>query len=103
MGMIGLSTSRITIRFNKKEEQQFASLKSKHQNLSNSRLIKELIFRDIKPFLKEEERETLSNYIYELNAIGRNLNQLIKYKSFKDCEAVISDIKDLINEAKKVL
>lgn len=103
MGRLGLSTSRVTIRFNKEEAQNFETIIKEHPNLSNSKLIKQLLFRDIKPFVAEYERELLSNYIYELNAIGRNLNQLLKYKAFKDCEIIIKDIADLVNEAKKVL
>ncbi len=94
---------RITIRFNKKEYQQFISLLKKYKTKSQTGLIKQILFSEIKPFLTISEKELIIAYIIELNAIGRNLNQLLKYKAYEDAKILVSDIKRIVESAKKIL
>ncbi|MDR0484292.1 MAG: hypothetical protein LBH40_03355 [Alphaproteobacteria bacterium] len=94
---------RITIRFNKKEYDDFINLAEKYKAKSRTGFIKQLLFQEIKPFLSIREKDLIGAYIIELNGIGRNLNQLLKYKAHNDAVLLIKDIKKIIENGKKIL
>jgi hypothetical protein len=94
---------RLTIRFNKVEYDNFINLVKKYKPHSRAGFIKQILFSEIKPFLDKRERELIIAYIIELNAIGRNLNQLLKYKAHEDALNLTEDIKKVVERAKKIL
>jgi hypothetical protein len=94
---------RLTIRFNKIEYDNFINLVKKYKPNSRAGFIKQTLFSEIKPFLDKRERELIIAYIIELNAIGRNLNQLLKYKAHEDAILLVEDIKKVVEHAKKIL
>lgn len=95
--------NRIQFRLSKKEYLAFEKLRAKYPEYNKSTLCKALIFRDIKPFLSEQERELVEAILCEINAIGRNLNRLLKYKTFSGCQELINDIQEYANNLKKIL
>ncbi len=111
--MSGLNTSnRTTVRFNKTETEYLKKLIKKYKYSSKSKLIKNLAFREIKPFLNNKELETLQTLILELNAIGRNLNQFTKVANkygalrnvdIKLANEVLKDISSLTDELQGVI
>ncbi len=93
----------ITIRFNNREYNNLANILKKHKSYSRAGFIKQILFSEIKPFLDKREKELIIAYIIELNAIGRNLNQLLKYKAHEDAVLLVEDIKKVVERAKKIL
>lgn len=96
-------TKRLSIRFNKKEAESFNELCRKYKESSKSGFAKKLIFTEIKPYLNTKEKELIIACIIELNAIGKNLNQLLRYKAYDDVEAIIENIKEAVANAKEAL
>lgn len=108
MGVNGVSISKeaskiITIRFNNNEYKDLVNILKKYRFRSRAGFIKQVLFSDIKPFLDKRERELIIAYIIELNAIGRNLNQLLKYKAHEDAILLVEEIKKVVERAKKIL
>ncbi|MFL1780495.1 hypothetical protein ABSA28_00185 [Candidatus Hepatincolaceae symbiont of Richtersius coronifer] len=97
------SKVRITIRLNFEEIQLFNSLLESYSVRSRSGFIKQLLFQEIKPYMDNRERELLGALIVELNAIGRNLNQLLRYKAFDDGILLTNKIKGVVDEIQKAL
>lgn len=88
---------------NKEELQNLHTIMKTNKVVVRSKFIKEVILSEIKPFLSVEEKELFSCCIYELNAIGRNLNQLLRFKAFSDIEELIKQIKDVVVEIEEIL
>ncbi len=92
----------ITIRFNLKEIKILNQLLIKHKAHNTSYFIKSVIFSPIKPFLSSNHQELLEISIIELNAIGRNLNQLLKYKKFQNSSYIYECIKNIQKQVEDI-
>ena len=94
-----------------KEEYRYLKKLVKDNRVNISTMIRRLLFANIKPYLSEDEREEIQALIIELNAIGRNFNQLLQFlhrkKSINIDELnllpTIKDIKDKVEHGKKFL
>lgn len=93
----------ISIRLNAKELQNIKTITRKYKVNNLSTFIKEVLFAEIKPFLSPQERFLLETAIIELNAVGRNLNQLLKYKAHNDAVELVQVIKQKVINLEKTL
>ena len=95
----------ITIRLNKEEQEMLKELRGRKvlSAQKTSGFIKQVLFKEFKPFLTDEERELLGILLLEMNGLGRNLNQMLKYKSFEDSETTIKLIKKVVLNAKQII
>jgi hypothetical protein len=104
MEINGLNISKvISIRLNKQEHEYLLLLLKKYGIKSKTKLIKQILFGEIKPFLPPKERDLIISYIIELNYIGKNLNQLLKYGANNDVVDLLPKLKELIKNGKKIL
>lgn len=93
----------ISIRMNQEELQNLKTVMKEHKAFVRSQFIKEVLFSEIKPYLDLKERELFMSCIYELNALGRNLNQLLKFKAYTGATCLVKDAKLVVQEIEKIL
>ena len=95
----------ITMRLNAEEQAMLKELRRRKiiSKQTTSGFIKQVLFKDFKPFLTDEERDLLGALLLEMNGLGRNLNQMAKYKSFEDSEKTIKLIKKVVLNAKEII
>ena len=93
----------ISVRFNEAEFRDLNKICRKYKIKNKSTFMKELLFTDIKTFLSPDERFLLETTIMELNALGKNLNQLLKYRAYHNAQSVVNRIKQKVEEIEKIL
>lgn len=95
----------ITMRLNEEEQAMLKELRRRKiiSKQTTSGFIKQVLFKDFKPFLTDEERDLLGALLLEMNGLGRNLNQMLKYQSFEDSEKTIKLIKKVVLNAKEII
>lgn len=87
---------KTSLRFSKDDLKKLEEILSKYPREKVSTVFRKLILAERRPVLSKEVREELYTLVLELNHLGRNLNQLLKYKYFDNVADLLNEIKTMV-------